>query len=182
MKIMRDINQIQRKHVRFPAYSDDTGVKIQSKKYHTPFSNDENWILTEEKNIPLTKASQTNKKGARLRPSKKDIQEKAGLTIQEQNELKEHKKHLPNYGFKKEKKAKNSAFKKPSFKQNFQSVKQKDKKSSYFASEHVPASALSKERNNKKEVMNALKKPAEDYVLFDTDVTSPREKKWRQGQ
>ncbi|GMA54695.1 hypothetical protein GCM10025857_60520 [Alicyclobacillus contaminans] len=58
------------------------------------------------KNIPLTKASQTNKKGARLRPSKKDIQEKAGLTIQEQNELKEHKKHLPNYGFKKRKKQK----------------------------------------------------------------------------
>lgn len=178
MRTMKDINQIQRKHIRFPAYSDDTGVKIQSKRYHAPFSSDENWILTEEKNVPLTKASQTNKKGTRLRPSKKDIQEKVGLTIQEQNELKKHKKHLPNYGFKEEKRKKSTAFNNPSFKQNFQSAKQKGKKTSYFSSEHVPAATLSKERNNNKNViMNALKKPAEDYLLFDTDVTSPKERK-----
>lgn len=171
MRTMKDVNQIKRKHARFPAYSDDTGVKVQSKRYHAPFSNEENWILTEEKNVPLTKpVSQSNKQKPRLRPSKKEIQEKAGLTIQEQNELKEHKKHLPNYGFKEEKKTKKTAFKKPSFQQNFSSAKQKGQRGSYFASEHIPASMLSKEKNShKKELMNSLRKSQDDYLLFDRE-------------
>lgn len=173
LKMMKEINQIKRKHARFPAYSDDTGVKIQSKRYHAPFSNEENWILTEEKNVPLTKASQTNKKKPRLRPSKKEIQEKVGLTTQEQSELKEHKKHLPNYGFKAGKETKKSALKKPSFGQRFSSAKQKGKKDSYFASEHVPAKT---KNNNKREIMDALKKPKEDFLLFDTDDIASKEK------
>ena len=39
-------NEIKRKHFRFPAYSDETGVKINREGDYTPFSTQESWILT----------------------------------------------------------------------------------------------------------------------------------------
>ena len=41
-------NEIKRKHFRFPAYSDETGVKINREGDYTPFSAQESWILTED--------------------------------------------------------------------------------------------------------------------------------------
>ncbi|GAA3022960.1 hypothetical protein [Tetragenococcus solitarius] len=167
---MKDIDQIKRKHSRFPVFSDETGVKIRSERKHPPFSDDEPWILTEASSTPLTKSVlKENKKKRGLRRTKKDTLEKAGLTIQEQNELKKHRKHLPSYS------SKNiSTYQRTSVKQNqsVDSLKRKRDRQSYFASKYVPATASVNKKmhkNSDKELLHSLEKSQDDYLLFETD-------------
>ncbi|WP_061840492.1 hypothetical protein [Tetragenococcus halophilus] len=178
---MKDINQIKRKHSRFPAFSDETGVKLQSEKNHPSFSNDEPWILTEDNDAPLTKTLlKQNKKKRGIRRSKKVSQEKTGLTKYEENELKEHKKHLPDYSAKH-----NSSFgstythataknESPT-----DSLQRKNNRRSYFASKYVPATEANNKNEHKKsekELLNSLKKSQEDYLMFETDDTNLKSK------
>lgn len=167
---MKNIDQIKRKHSRFPAFSDETGVKIQSEKKHPPFSNDDPWILTQAKDLPLAKSGlKENKKKRSLRRTKKDTLEKTGLTMQEQSELKEHRRHLPSYSSKNISTYKQSSSKE---KQSFEALNRKNSRRTYFASKYVPATDSANKKTHKnpeKELLNSLEKSQDDYLLFETD-------------
>ncbi|MDN6639645.1 MAG: hypothetical protein L0L10_02575 [Tetragenococcus sp.] len=183
---MEEIDQIKRKHARFPAFSDDTGVKTHSEKKHPPFSNDENWILTEERDVPLTKpVLKENKKKRGFRRSKKASQEKSGLTPQEQNELEEHRKHLSDYS-PGQTKEKNSIFNRnrkrttTGSQRPADSIKKESDRGSYFTPKYIPASMIPDKKEDKyseKELLNSLKKSKDDYLLFDTTTTAFKDKK-----
>ncbi|MCF1584511.1 hypothetical protein [Tetragenococcus koreensis] len=187
MTIMEGIDQIKRRNVRFPVFSDETGVKLQTEKKHPPYSNDENWILTEENDAPLTKrVLKENKKKRGLRRSKKVSQEKTGLTIPEQNELKEHRKHLPDYstdrdtGGKKLSLSDTRKYTAAKVKRPAEPLKGDKARRSYFAPKYVPASMNADEKekkNSERELLRSLKKPSDDYLMFDTDFASSQEEK-----
>ncbi|NRR75369.1 hypothetical protein HRD57_06565 [Tetragenococcus halophilus] len=178
---MKDINQIKRKHSRFPAFSDETGVKLQSEKNHPSFSNDEPWILTEDNDAPLTKTLlKQNKKKRGVRRSKKASQEKTGLTKQEENELKEHKNIyqiiLLSIILLLETRI-HTQLQKMEVRLNL--CKEKNNRRSYFASKYVPATESNNKnehKNSEKELLSSLKKSQEDYLIFETDDTNFKSK------
>ncbi|XBG74064.1 hypothetical protein V4S28_06560 [Enterococcus cecorum] len=45
---MNNYTDIKRSHFRFPAFSDEDGVKLQDGTFRKPFSFEEDWILTDE--------------------------------------------------------------------------------------------------------------------------------------
>lgn len=183
---MEEIDQIKRKHARFPVFSDETGVKTHSEKKHPPFSNDENWILTEERDVPLTKpVLQENKKKRGFRRSKKASQEKSSLTTQEQNELEKHRKNLSDYSPGKTKE-KNGLFNRNRKRtaagpqRPASSIKTESNRGSYFTPKYIPASMIPDKKEDKyseKELLNSMKKSQDDYLLFDTTTTAFNDKK-----
>jgi len=92
---MANHEEIKRKHARFPAFSDEEGVKLKSKRTFGTFSED-NWILTEETGESFSHS--TTEEMRSLRRSPKVAHQKAGQSIQQKEELEKHRKNLPDYG------------------------------------------------------------------------------------
>lgn len=190
---MANFDDIKRKHFRFPAYSDDTGVKIQSERKYPSFSTDENWIMTEED--PSAKVYRNEKTEARsLRRSPKVSHEKAGQSIQQREELKRHKENLPDYAKKYQTEVTPTGKKRlfgdtgqSSFKVNERkaepspsnkSLKREYSGRSYFVPKYIPASMIpdepAKDVSNQ-ELLDSMKK--DSYLMFDTEPTAFQDRK-----
>lgn len=186
--IMAKFDEIKRKHFRFPAYSDDTGVKIQSGR--PAFSNDESWIITEESGTSSIYKEKTEERS--LRRSPRVSHEKAGQSIQQREELERHRKHLPDYSKKYEPEVTSTGKKKlfgehaqSTFKVNEKqietptpSLKKEYSGRSYFVPKYIPASMIPDEpvqEVSNQELMDSMKK--ESYLTFDTEPAAYQERK-----
>lgn len=194
---MANYHEIKRKNARFPAFSDEEGVKIQSDKSMTFFSNEEQWILTES-NSESTFFSQPVVAGTdrTLRRSQRVGQEKMGHSIEQREELKRHRQNLPDYSKQIKTQATNTGKKKlfsdATRQASFQvkekraeqiaqkSIKKEYSGRSYFVPKYIPASLIEEEEKKdvqQQEVVEALQKPKNSYLLFDDEPAAYQEKK-----
>lgn len=191
---MGNSDEIKRKHFRFPAYSDDTGVKIIREKERTPFSSQESWILTEEAETPFYTKREQLKDTKELRRSPRKSQSKAGQSIQQKEELKRHRTNLPDYtkrvtmevtktGKKQlfgETVSQASYLVKEKKAESIPSVQREYSGRSYFVPKYIPASIISDEEQSlvsEAELIESMAKPKESYLLFDNELTPYQERK-----
>lgn len=195
MNIMANYEEIKRKHFRFPAYSDETGVKIESTRKFPAFSEEDNWILTEE-NDSVFKSKESQREDRTLRRSPRVSHEKAGQSIQQREELEQHRKNLPDYGkhYQPEisptgkKKLFGEAIPQSTFKVKEKraeastpraSVNKGEFTRSYFVPKYIPASMipdeLPKEEIDRNELVTSMSK--DNYLLFDTEPAAYQERK-----
>ena len=189
---MANPEEIKRKHARFPAFSDDEGVKLKSKRTFGSFS-EENWILTEEAGDAFTHS--TTEETRTLRRSPKASHEKAGQSIQQREELEKHRKNLPNYGQRYQPEITPTG-KKRLFGDNANAgtfkvkekrtetpkpvVEQPETKRNYFVPKYVPASMIPDEevpasKVSDSELFSSMAK--DSYLLFDTAPAAYQERK-----
>jgi len=189
---MAKYEEIKRKHFRFPAYSDETGVKLESKRKDSSFSNDENWIITEE-NVQTPPSQRVVRDEYRtLRRSPRSSQEKAGQSIQQREELKKHRQNLPDYTKRYQPEISSTGKKRLFGETALQSTfKVQEKRSeplprknenisrSYFVPKYIPASMIpeddSKEVIDKQVLLSSMEK--ESYLLFDNEPAAFQERK-----
>lgn len=193
---------IKRKHTRFPAYDDETGVKI-ARKDRVPIFKDTEPLITSTHYSDHSMDEQRS-----LRRHTRVSQERAGHTPQQQRELEKHRANLPDYGKSYHRIAKAS----PTGKRNLFGettsrtsyiVRRKDNtpraeyevpyvdkqeplldesspelnvstdvKRTRFVPSYVPASVIPDKEDkdvSKEELMAAVKKDANSYLLFDTE-------------
>ncbi len=190
---MADYTDIKRKHSRFPAYSDETGVKLPTEE-RTPFS-EENWILTKEEERPLTQ-KKTPEENRSFRRSARNSQEKAGQSIQQREELKHHRENLPDYATKHEPEVKVSG-KKRLFgdqKNQHQTIKVQNRPAkpannslkreysgrSYFVPKYIPASSIPDKKDKEisdQELLRSMTKDSDQYLRFDSETSAFQQKK-----
>ncbi|MHC5267998.1 hypothetical protein ACYSNO_02245 [Enterococcus sp. LJL98] len=191
---MRNSDEIKRKHFRFPAYSDETGVKIQREQKKPLFSAHEPWILTEETGTPFYTKKETIQDTKELRRSTRTGQNKAGHSIQQREELKRHRTNLPDYT-KRSKVEVTKTGKKQLFGETVSQASYlvKEKKSevvpsvkraysgrSYFVPKYIPASIIPDETQStisEAELLDSMRKPQDSYLLFDSERTPYQERK-----
>lgn len=94
---MTHYSEIKRKHARFPAFSDEEGVKKHSPAAHATFSSDESWILTEDQTDSLVLDQAFDHETKQLRRVTKTVNERAGHSIRQKDELSRHRNQLPDY-------------------------------------------------------------------------------------
>ncbi len=87
--------KIERTKFRFPVFSDDEGVKLQTKQQHPPFSKDYNWIMTEEAQQPLNPEIRRDERA--LRRSARRNTDSFERSFDRREELKRHRENLPDY-------------------------------------------------------------------------------------
>lgn len=199
---MGNFLEIKRKHYRFPAYSDEEGVKIQREnKRH--LSKTDDWILTK---IPDNHESNRGYQSSQsdypevhnpdrtLRRSRKMTAEKQGHSVRQQEELKKHRENLPDYGKKQApepsltgktslfgEEHRRSTYKvktKPQEKME-STVKREYSGRSYFVPKYIPASIIPDQKQSdvpEDELLQSMNKPRESYLLFDTEPTAYQEK------
>lgn len=189
---MAQYEEIKRKHFRFPAYSDEAGVKLESNREGSSFSNDESWIITEESGQAPTRREDKGEDRT-LRRSHRVSQEKAGQSIKQREELKKHRKNLPDYT-KRYRPEVTSTGKKHLFGEAApqSTFKVKEKRSepvapqrkkgeftrSYFVPKYIPASMIPDEPTDKVEKQALESAMAKDsYLLFDTEPSAFQERK-----
>ena len=190
---MKDNQEIKRKHTRFPAYSDEEGVKIQRAEKRNLFSSEENWILTEESETPFYSRKTNSAEIKDLRRSNRSTANKAGQSIRQKEELKRHRSNLPDYSKRVEmevtKTGKKQFFgegpKQASYlvkekkSETVPSVKRQYSGRSYFVPKYIPASIIPDAQDaviTENELLKSMEKPEESYLLFDTDVTPYQER------
>lgn len=191
---MRNQQEIKRTHSCFPAYSDETGVKIKKDDKRPPFSSDENWILTDESGIPFYSKKEIKGEVKDLRRSNRSTANKAGHSIRQKEELKRHRTNLPDYSKRVElevtKTGKKQFFgntpKQASYlvkektAETVPSVKRQYSGRSYFVPKYIPASIIPDEQDptiSENQLLESMEKPTESYLLFDTDLTPYQERK-----
>ena len=192
---MKDNQEIKRTHSRFPAYSDEEGVKIQRAEKRSLFSSEENWILTEESETPFySRNTNTNSAEIKdLRRSNRSTANKAGQSIRQKEELKRHRSNLPDYSKRVEmevtKTGKKQFFgegpKQASYlvkekkSETVPSVKRQYSGRSYFVPKYIPASIIPDAQDaafSENQLLKSMEKTEESYLLFDTDVTPYQER------
>lgn len=191
---MGNNNEINRKHFRFPAYSDEAGVKIQREPKYAPFSAHESWIITEESNTPFyTKKESVEASLERPRSTRRG-QSKAGHSVQQREELKRHRINLPDYtkrstievtktGKKQlfgETVSQASYLVKEKKAEVVPSVKREYSGRSYFVPKYIPASIIPDEEPSpitEAELMESMAKPKGSYLLFDNELSPYQERK-----
>lgn len=182
---MNDYTDIKRNHFRFPAFSDEEGVKLQDATFRKPFSFEEDWILTDE-DIDR-KANRQNKINTSRRGNK-TIAHKAGHSVKQMEELKKHRENLPTYS-RHSKVEVSSTGKKNLFGSNHLHATYKVRneketpaihakppktdtfKKSVFEPTYIPASLVTdkKEEVDQDQLMNSMRKSKDSYMLFDTE-------------
>ena len=188
-------NEIKRKHFRFPAYSDETGVKINREGDYTPFSTQESWILTEDStDTPFYTQKQPVDEPKELRRSLRQTHSKAGHSLAQKEELKRHRTNLPDYTKRTTvevtKTGKKQLFgdmaSKPLFRvkekksEVVPSVKREYSGRSYFVPKYIPASIIPEEEPtsfSEADLMQSMRKTKESYLLFDNEQTPYQERK-----
>ena len=182
---MNDYTDIKRNHFRFPAFSDEDGVKLQDSTFRKPFSFEEDWILTDE-DIDR-KANRQNKVNTSRRGNK-TIAHKAGHSVKQMEELKKHRENLPTYS--RHPKAevtptgKKNLFGSSHLHATYKVRNEKETpaihakppktdafKKSVFEPTYVPASLIpdKKEEVDQSELLNSMQKSKDSYMLFDTE-------------
>lgn len=152
-------NEIKRKHARFPAFSDEQGVKLHSEKAHGTFSKQKNWILTEMEEEPAGK-----KILPKVERTRHSLRRGIKAEDPQQQELNYHRDHLPDYSQAKTGKASGKS-----------SLQKEYSGHSYFVPKYIPASMIpdeKKERISDKELFRSMRKKQEDYLVFDTQTAS----------
>lgn len=189
---MGETPEIKRKYARFPAYSDAEGVKLSSTR--KPFTSTEPWILTQAPaptTTPTSEASEvdyTESEDLRARRRTahvpKTIAKRYGHSIAQQDELKKHREHLPDYG-KKPVREETKTGKVKLFGSYTRSSRPKavpveheepivedktDVVSEKFVPTFTPESLIPeqpKEEATSDELLQAMKKPEASYLLFE---------------
>ncbi|MFV0558153.1 MAG: hypothetical protein ACK5MW_05905 [Enterococcus sp.] len=201
---MSDYSEIKRKHFRFPAYEDELGVKIKSEK-PTNFSNSNDWILTEVeeasgldlanfKHPEVKRESATVVNERALRRSKKTTTQQPRPHNVQKDELSRHRSNLPDYHQRQApevsttgKKTLFGDLKRSTPKAQATKVEKQDPSlkreysgRSYFVPKYIPASILpdeEKEQVTTAEIVDAMAKAEENYLLFDQEPAAYLTKK-----
>lgn len=193
MKVMAQYEEIKRKHARFPAYSDEAGVKLQPKNKRPTFKSDDNWILTEAAKHSHTVSVENNEERS-LRRSPRVSQEKAGQSIRQRDELSRHRQNLPNYNKKYQPEVtptgKKRLFGDTVAHSTYQvtekraetvtrpSINKETTEKSPFVPKYIPTSIIQDEYApaiSEEDLMNSMKK--DEYLLFDTEPAAYQTRK-----
>lgn len=192
---MIDNQNIKRKHARFPAFSDDTGVKITSSQERKTFSDSDDWILTDLTEPPYYSKKTTEEPLKELRRSSRVGAAKAGQSLEQKEELKRHRLNLPDYSKRETTFDLTDTGKKQLFgetpRQASYQVKEKKAETiptprreftgrTPFKPKYVPASLIpdaEKSLVSDSELMASMKKGKDSYLLFDTEPAVYQEKK-----
>lgn len=197
---MSNYSEVKRKHYRFPAFSDEEGVKMPQKqrslfsKEPDNFSKDTviDYQNLFAKTSDLPEMSTENSRT--LRRSRKETLEKQGLTINQQEELNKHRQHLPDYSKKipveTDSIGRTSLFGKEPRTSSLKtglpkndsgdSIKKQYSGRSYFVPKYIPASVIPDKKAgeiSQEELMASMTKPQDSFLLFDTETTAYDEKK-----
>lgn len=172
-------NDIRRKHFRFPAFDDESGVKIQ-KEERVLFGGEDDILTTHDVEEDIEKY---------IRRTRKSTAKKAGQSLKQRENLEHHRQNLPNYD-------KHRSFSNDSAqpKRNLFEEKNKEETKSNetrkivktkksvptierpqqvrsFKPKYIPASVIPDDDKNavtQEELYRAMYKPGPDYLLFDT--------------
>lgn len=190
---MGNLNEIKRKHFRFPAYDDELGVKLVSENKRTLFQDDELAATNVSSNSvkdtttidPLTfQYEMTSSQKQAVTPTMTHSQEQL-------DELARHKTNLPNYmmshnkpGLPKKKTnlfgslPKKSVYDEPGFRRSSSATSKMSARDytydnrSYFVPKYIPASVIpdsAKPAVSEQALTEAMKKDQNSYLLFDEE-------------
>lgn len=182
MKEMSNATQVKRKHFRFPAYSDELGVKLPISSEHVLFQDEP--LITDGPAFGLSPLSSKNVAEKKKNSSSMPIGGNHPKKDQKQEHLTKHKSDLPDYLGKNSFTTSEHFQKKSLFKDvrqknqyNFPSSKIKQKDSLYdehpfFVPTYTPASLIQENEQEKAEMTNdtlmaAMKKEQSTYLLFE---------------
>ncbi|MBF8807869.1 MAG: hypothetical protein IC227_05315 [Enterococcus lacertideformus] len=191
------MKEIRRKYFRFPAYDDETGVKLKKNQRRVLFDGHDD-LLTETNDQPLFEQmqefhfAQNNVKEQRKR---RNLSNSKKTTVQREN-LVRHKEKLPDYHRHQETKQTlttkrpRTAVELPSDQhspEKYLNTKTYEtrrpntvKGRSYFVPKYVPASIIPDPKAQKiseDELVNSMKKKKDSYLLFDNEPIPYQEKK-----
>ncbi len=192
---MIDNQNIKRKHARFPAFSDDTGVKITSSQKRKSFSDNDDWIITDLAEPPYYSKKTTEEPLKELRRSSRVGAAKTGQSLEQKEELKRHRLNLPDYSkrettFELTDTGKKQLFGEATRQASYQ-VKEKKAETiptpkrefttrTPFKPKYVPASLIPEEEKSlvsDSALLASMKKEPDSYLLFDNEPAAYQEKK-----
>ncbi|WP_165005912.1 MULTISPECIES: hypothetical protein [unclassified Enterococcus] len=193
------MKEIRRKHFRFPAYDDETGVKLNKSQQRVLFDGQDD-LMTDTTDRPLyepmqefhfseTSSQQTRRKRRTLNDSAKAVPHKENLE--------KHKEQLPDYSGHYQPKTTSTGRKKlfgenttrprsenvrPARSNNIHQEKTAHtvRERSYFVPKYVPASIIPDPKESQvpeNELIDSMKKEKDSYLLFDTEPVPYQEKK-----
>lgn len=188
--------EVKRKHFRFPAYDDELGVKLKSENKRVLFQNEE--AMKQEAAQEWTQPVEIVKTEFGVKAPTQTNQQ-AARTASQTEELKKHKLNLPDYS--NHHPVSNSKAKKRNLfgslpkktANTFRSSGSSSSKSnasissnysynerSYFVPKYIPASVIPEETApaiSEEDLMKAMKKKEDSYLLFDDSPASFQVKK-----
>lgn len=194
--------QVKRKHFRFPAYDDEVGVKLTPINKRKLFENDPiiNQLFetttqaSERANEPMDPGPEQIQINQEKQPTQLNKLH-TNYSQRQVEELAKHKSNLPNYtaSWTSPAKKKNNLFgnmykKNPSDYRNKEAIRTSKRTTpqsynydsrSYFVPKYIPASVITEEKGPKaseQELVEAMKKDQNSYLLFDEEPISFQEK------
>lgn len=168
-------NEIRRKHFRFPAFDDESGVKLQSEE-RVLFGGEDDILTTHDVEDDLEK---------HIRRTRKSSAKKVGQSLKQREDLEHHRQNLPNYDkprnhSRESIKAKTNMFEEKNRSENkthearieksVPTIKRPQQNHS-FRPKYIPASVIPDDDKNavtQDELYRGMYKPDSDYLLFDT--------------
>ncbi|MDT2650444.1 hypothetical protein P7D44_08845 [Enterococcus hirae] len=191
------MNEIRRKHFRFPAYDDEIGVKLAKNQRRVLFDGQDD-LLTENNNQPMFEQMQEfhfAQGDAREQRKRRNLSNSKKSTIPKEN-LVRHKEQLPDYHThqasnrpltnQRTRKAADSMNSQKSQEQHtstkaYTSNQQKNGRGrSYFVPKYVPASIIPDPKVSSisdAELVDSMKKMKDSYLLFDNEPVPYQTKK-----
>ncbi|KAF1297717.1 hypothetical protein BAU15_13205 [Enterococcus sp. JM4C] len=185
---MENNPNIKRKHFRFPAYDDESGVKLESENRRVLFGNEEDFITA-------AKSGEADERG--VRRSHKMTNEKQGHSIQQKEELAKHKANLPDYNkprkteitptgkqklFGEQHKHAANLTKNRTSEHRSEPMRASKKNysgRSYFVPKYIPASIIPDEPTGtvqEDELLRSMKKSEQSFLMFDTEPAAFQER------
>lgn len=196
------MKEIKRKHFRFPAYDDETGVKLNTESNRVLFDGVDD-LMNQTDQHPQQRYGRTKefhfdeseREQTRQRKQRRTISDAAKVAPR-QEKLEHYKENLPEYGKHYQPKTTSTGRKKLFGEKNqVQATQQvvspaRSTKSSttsnfthersYFVPKFIPASIIPDPRETQvteNELIQSMKKEKDAYLLFDTEPTLYQEKK-----
>lgn len=185
------MKEIRRKHFRFPAYDDVTGVKLPKKEKRVLFDGHDE-LLTEIIKQPMFEPMQefhfAEDSEKEQRKRRKVGHSKKTTVVKE--DLEKYKEHLPDYTGHKEvgktlPKTQNRSFSTTRSSNEGRTRRTTEthrtrRERSYFVPKYVPASIISEPKEQTipdSELIQSMKKTEDSYLLFDNEQVPYQEKK-----
>ncbi|MBO0482062.1 hypothetical protein [Candidatus Enterococcus courvalinii] len=196
------MKEIKRKHFRFPAYDDETGVKLSTESNRVLFDGVDD-LMNQTDQHPQQRYGRTKEFHFDESEREQTRQKKQRRTMSEttkvaprQEKLERYKESLPEYGKHYQPKTSPTGQKKLFGEKNHVQTNQsvtsparstKSSKTnnvtherSYFVPKFIPASIIPDPRETQvteNELIQSMKKTEDAYLLFDTESTPYQEKK-----
>lgn len=188
------MKEISRKHFRFPAYDDETGVKLEKNQRRVLFDGRDD-LLTETNGQPLFEQMQEfhfAQNPAKEQRKRRNLNQ-ANKTVQKED-LVNRKGKLPDYrdytnnqtmatqqsraktGTSSQQTSQKHTVDRTSVTTRKKTVRER----SYFVPKYVPASIIPDQKKRKisdDELVHAMKKSKDSYLLFDNEPVPYQEKK-----